>query len=250
MTRRITPLVAVATALVLFSAGCSDDIICPEAGPADTVPYISAQVVQNSDGPDESTHAEVVCTADPLPSHLMAFINGRELPPVVPPDGLGLLAVLDDDAVLWQPGTWCLLEVTTDYGYAAATVAMPAATTVTAPAEISLGDTLKLTWRSAADVDYYEVSAVLVPDAGTSIRGARGSRDTLALSAPTRDTFAVFLPGSIVSTGVVSGCVVAVAGPFPESGSAGNVSGDGWGFFSLRYVEPGSAFDVVVSAVP
>ncbi len=133
MTRRITPFVAVATALVLLSAGCSDDIICPEPGPADTAPYISAQVVQSSDGPDESTHAEVVCTADPLPSSLIAFINGRELPPVVPPDGLGLLAVLDDDTVLWQPGTWCLLEVAMeDYGHATATVVMPAAAAVTA----------------------------------------------------------------------------------------------------------------------
>ena len=250
MTRRITPLVVAAAALVLLSVGCSDDIICPEAGPADTVPYISAQVVQNSDGPDESTHAEVVCTADPLPSHLIAFINGRNLPPVVPPDDLGLLAVLDDDTVLWQPGTRCSLEVTTNYGHATAAVAMPAATTVTAPTEIALGDTLKLVWRSVADADYYEVSAVLVPDAGALMRGARGSRDTLALSATTRDTFAVFLPGSIVSTGVVSGFVATVAGPFPESGAAGNISGDGWGFFSLRYMDPGSAFDVTVSVVP
>ncbi len=250
MTRRISPLVAVATALVLLSAGCSDDIICPEVGPADTVPYISAQVVQNSDGPDESTHAEVVCTADPLPSLLIAFINGRTLPPVVPPDDLGLLAVLDDDTVLWQPGTSCFLQVTTSYGYATATVVMPDAAAVTAPAEVSLSDTLKLVWRSVADADYYEVSAALVPDAGALMRGASSSRDTLALSATTRETFAVFLPGSIVSTGVVSGFVVTVAGPFPEGGAAGNVSGDGWGFFSLRYMDPGSAFDVVVSDVP
>jgi hypothetical protein len=250
MTRRITPLVAVATALVLLSAGCSDDIICPEAGPAETAPYISAEVVQNSDGPDESTHAEVACTADPLPSSLIAFINGRELPPVVPPDGLGLLAVLDDDVVLWQPGTRCSLEVTTNYGHATAAVVMPAAAVVSAPNEISLGDTLKLVWRSVADADYYEVSAVLIPAAGASMRGAPGSRDTLALSAATRETFAVFLPGSIVSTGVVSGFVATVAGPFPEGGAAGNISGDGWGFFSLRYMDSGSAFDVTVSDVP
>ena len=250
MTRRITPLVAVATALVLLSAGCSDDIVCPEAGPAGTVPYISAQVLQNSDGPDEWTRAEVVCTADPLPSLLIAFINGRMLPLVELPDGLGLLAVLDDDTVLWQPGTRCSLGVTTNYGYATAAVVVPAAAAVTAPTEISLGDTLKLAWRSVADVDYYEVSAVLIPDAGAARRGAPGSRDTLALSAATRETFAVFLPGSIVSTGVVSGFVVTVAGPFPESGAVGNIAGDGWGFFSLRYMDPGSAFDVVVSDVP
>jgi hypothetical protein len=180
----------------------------------------------------------------------MALINERALPPVVPPDGLGLLAVLDEDTVLWQPGTWCLLDVTTNYGRATAAVVMPAATAVTAPAEISLGDALMLTWRSVADVDYYEVAAVLIPDAGASMRGAPGARDTLALSATTRDTFAVFLPESIISTGIISGFVVTVAGPFPEGGAAGNVSGDGWGFFTLRYRDSGSAFDVVVSDVP
>ena len=66
----------------------------------------------------------------------------------------------------------------------------------------------------------------------------------------TRDTFAVFLPESIVSAGVVSGLVMTVAGPFPESGAAGNISGDGWGFFSLRYQDSGSGFEVIVSDVP
>jgi len=60
----------------------------------------------------------------------------------------------------------------------------------------------------------------------------------------------VFLPESIVSTGVVSGFVATVAGPFPEGGAAGNISGDGWGFFSLRYLDSGSAFDITVSDVP
>ncbi len=250
MMRRITPLVAAATALVLLSAGCSDDIMCPEVEPVDTTPYISAQVVQSSDGPDGSTHVEIVCTADPLPSLLIAFINGRTLPLAEPQDDLGLLAVLDDDLVLWQPGTLCSLEVTTNYGYAVAAEVAPAAATVTAPAEISLGDTLKLTWRSAADVDYYEVSAVLISDAGAPVFSAPRSRDTLALSVTTRDTFAVFLPESIVSAGVVSGLVMTVAGPFPESGAAGNISGDGWGFLSLRYRDSGSVFEVIVSDVP
>ena len=246
MTLRISPLVAVATALVLLSAGCSDDLVCPEPEPT---PYISALVVQTSGG-DESTHAEVLCTADPLLSGFTATINGRTLPAVVSPDGLGFLATLDVDDVLWQPGTQCLLQVATNYGQAAATVAMPAATTVTAPTEIALGDTLRLVWRSVADADYYEVSAVLVPDAGGLMRGAWSSRDTLALSATTRETFAVFLPETIVSTGIVSGFVVTVAGPFPEGGAAGNITGVGWGFFTLRYRDSGSAFDVVVSDVP
>jgi len=246
MTRRFCPLIAVA-ALVFLVVGCSDDLVCPEPEPT---PYISAFVTQWSDGANESTRAEIACTADPLLSGFAASINGRTVPAVVRPDGLGFLATLDADEVLWQPGTQCLLEVTTNYGSAAATVSVPAATAVTAPTEISLGDTLTLTWRSVGDIDYYEVSAVMVPDAGASMRSALGSRDTLALSAITRDTFAVFLPESIASTGIVSGFVLTVAGPFPESGTAGNISGEGWGFFSLRYMDSGSAFDVAVSDAP
>lgn len=250
MTRRAVPFTVVAAVTIVIVGGCSDDLICPEVEPEDTTPYIRAVVAQRSGVGDESTHAEVVCTADPLPSLLIAFVNGRELPPVVPPGGLGLLASLDDDAVLWQPGTRCSLEVTTDYGYATAAVVMPDAAAVTAPAGISLGDSLRLVWGSVTGADYYEVSAVLVPDAGAVMRGFPGTRDTLALSATTRETFAVFLSASLTSTGVVSGFVETVAGPFPEGGAVGNISGDGWGFFTLRYLDPGSAFDVVVSDVP
>ncbi len=247
MTRRISPLIAVAAVAVLLLTGCSDDLVCPEL---QQTPYISAIVVQESAGGDESTHAELVCTADPVPTGFAAFLNGIPLPAVVRPDGLGYLATLDDDEVLWSPGTQCLLQVSTNHGDAGVTVVMPDAAAVAGPAEIALGDTLKLSWRSVANADYYEVSAVLAPDAGASMRGARGRRDTLALSATTRDTFAVFLPQSIVSTGVVSGFVATVAGPFPEGGAAGNISGDGWGFFSLRYWDSGSTFDTTVSDVP
>lgn len=247
MTRRITPFVAAAVAIVLLVIGCSDDLVCPEPEPT---PYISAFVVQNPNGGDESTRVELVCTADPLPSSLAAYVNGRALAAGVSPDGHGLIATLDADEVLWSPGTQCLLQVSTNYGSAGATVVMPDAATVTEPTEISLGDSLKLVWRSVADADYYEVSAVLAPDASASMRGAPGNRDTLSLSATTRETFAVFLSESIVSTGVVSGFVEAVAGPFPEAGAAGNISGDGWGFFTLRYLNSGSAFDVTVSDVP
>jgi len=246
MTHRISPLVAVATALVLLVVGCSDDLVCPEPEPT---PYISVFVVQNPGGGDESTHVELACTADPLPSNLAASVNGRTLPAGVSPDGHGFLATLDADEVLWQPGIACLLEVATDYGDATAAVIMPDAATVTEAADISLGDTLKLVWRSVTGADYYEVSAVLLPDASAAAGRGLDSRDTLALSATTRDTFAVFLPESIVSTGVVSGFVEAVAGPFPEGGAAGNISGNGWGFFTLRYFDSGSAFDVVVSDV-
>jgi hypothetical protein len=248
MTRRISSLVAVAAALVFLSTGCSDDLVCPEL---QEKPYISALVVQRSDGGDESTHVEVVCTADPVPSGFAAYISGDTLAVVVRPDGLGYLATLDADEIRWQPGHACLLQVSTNHGDAGATLFMPEAPVVNVPAGISVGDSLKLLWRSVADADYYAVSAVLVPDAGAAAGGTWGSRDdTLALSAATRETFAVFPAGSITSTGVVSGVVEAVAGPFPESGTAGNISGDGWGFFSLRYLDSGSAFDVVVSAVP
>ena len=250
MTRRAVLFTALAAVAILIVGGCSDDLVCPEVEPEDTTPYIRAFVAQRSGVGDESTHAEVVCTADPLPSLLIAFVNGRTLPPVVPPNDLGLLAVLDDDMVLWQPGTRCSLEVTTDYGYATAGVVMPDAAAVTAPAAITLGDSLRLVWGGVTGADYYEVSAVLVSDARAPMRGFPSNRDTLALSATTRETFAVFLPGSITSTGVVSGFVETIAGPFPEGGAVGNVSGDGWGFFTLRYLDTGSAFDVVVSDVP
>jgi hypothetical protein len=248
MMRRITPLVAVATATTLMACGCSDDLVCPEL--PDAIPYISALVVQRSGDEEGTTHAEVLCTADPLPSVLITFINGRELHVVVPPQGLDVLATMDDNLVLWQPGTRCSLEVTTDYGYATAAVDMPHAAAVTAPTEISLGDELELLWEGVTDADYYVVSAVLVTDEDALLHGAPGGRDTLVLSMITRKTFAVFLPESLTSTGVVSGFVETVAGPFPESGAAGNVSGDGWGFFTLRYRDSGSAFEVIVSDAP
>ena len=47
-------------------------------------------------------------------------------------------------------------------------------------------------------------------------------------------------------TGDLTGVVEAVAGPFPEGGSEGNVKGDGWGFFTSSYSNAGSAFAVIV----
>ncbi|MCK4510777.1 hypothetical protein KAW64_03510 [bacterium] len=247
MTRRTCPPIAVA-AIVFLIVGCSDDLVCPEL---QETPYISALIVQRSDNGDESTRVEVVCTADPVPSGFSAFINGERLPAVVRPDGLGYLATLDADEISWQPGRSCLLQVSTDDGNAGATLFVPEAPVVTEPVDISLGDSLKVLWRSAADADYYAVSAVLVQDAGAGAGGGRGSRDdTLALSRATRETFVVFSANSIVAAGVVSGFVEAVAGPFPEAGAAGNISGYGWGFFTLRYVDSGSTFDVAVSDVP
>lgn len=241
--RRITPLVAVA-ALVLLSAGCSDDIICPEL---QETPYISALVVQRSDGEGESTHVEVVCTADPVPAGFAAVVNGEVLPVVVRPDGLGYLATLEADEVLWPPGNSCLLQVSADHGQAGATVFVPDAPAVTAPAEIFLGGELELLWESVTDADYYIVSAVLVTDEGARVHGAPAGWDTLVI---TRETSALFSSETFSSPGVVSGFVETVAGPFPESGAAGNISGDGWGFFTLRYRDSGSVFEVIVSDVP
>jgi len=234
--------------MALLTCSCSDDLVCPEL--PGTLPYISALVLQRSAGEEGTTHAEVICTADPLPSQLITFINGRELHAVVPSHGLDVVATVDDDLVLWQPGVLCSLEVTTDYGYATATAVMPSAAAVTAPAEISLGDELELLWESVADADYYVVSAVLVTDSRAPVRGTPGSRDTLALSMVTRETSVMFPSASLSSTGVVSGFVETVAGPFPESGAVGNVSGDGWGFFTLQYRDSESAFNVVVSDAP
>ena len=79
MTHRITPLTAVVIAMVALACGCSDDLVCPEL--VDTLPYISALVVQRAGGGDESTHVELVCTADPLPSGTVLWqpTHAREL---------------------------------------------------------------------------------------------------------------------------------------------------------------------------
>ncbi len=245
MMRRAVLLVAFAASTAFLANGCSDDLTCPEIEPNDILPYVSASVVQHAADREGSTHAEVVCTADPLPSLLIAFINGRELPYAGPTGDLSARAVLDDDSVVWQSGTSCSLEVTTDYGYATATAVVPGAAVVTAPAGISVGDTLTLTWERATGADYYVVSGTLAPDAGAP--AGRG-RDTVSLSAITRDTFAVFTPQTVAFDGIAVGTVSSVSGPFPESGAGGNVNGDGWGFFTLRFTDPGSAFAVVVSS--
>ena len=242
MMRKVATFLAVA---VLLAGGCSDDLTCPVLDPADVLPFVSARVVQNAGDRLGSTHAEVVCTADPLPSLLIAFINGRELPYVGPSGDLSALATLDDDTIVWQSGTRCSLEVTTDFGYATAAAVVPAAVLVLAPAEISLGDTLRLTWEKAAYADYYEVSGTMASGGGALVAE---SRDTLAFSLTTRDTFAVFAPEIIALEGAATGTVTAVSGPYPESGASGNVSGDGWGFFTLRFTDPGSAFSVTVSS--
>lgn len=237
-----TPSLLVVAALLV--GGCSDDLTCPELDPADVLPYISARVVQNADDRLGSTHAEVVCTADPLPSLLVAFVNGRELPDAGTTGDLSAVATLDDDVVVWQSGTRCSLEVTTNYGFATAGGFVPDAVVAVAPTEILLGDSLVVTWEKAAGADYYELSGTLAAGSGVLVSSGR---DTVVLSATTRDTFVVFAPDVISFEGVAAGVVTAVTGPFPESGAEGNISGDGWGFFTLRFTDPGSSFSVTVA---
>ena len=244
MTCRAT-VTAAAAAIAILAGGCSDDVVCPEAGQGSTLPYVSALVVERSDGRLESTHVEIECTADPTPILFVPFVNGREIPRVDEDGTPGELAILDDDLLLCQPGVQCLLEVTTNYGQATAEVSTPEAPDVTAPSQITVADTLTLVWRTVTDADYYQVSAVLL--SGVEAATAPADVESITLWAVTLDTVAVFPPGDLPTWGTLTGSVEAVAGPFPESGGRGNGSGSGWGFFTVRYADAGSAFEVAVS---
>jgi hypothetical protein len=243
MTRRLVPLVAAIAMSMTLVIGCSDDVVCPEPGP-DALPHISASVVQGSDGRVEWTYAEVVCSADPLPSQFITSINGRDLIVADPSGDLGLVANFDDDVIVWQPGVPCELDVTTNYGYATAGVVVPDAPAVDAPAVIALGDPLTIVWSKATGADYYRLTATYAENEGGVTRGAR---NTLAFVMTTRDTAATLITDGFTLPGEFLGVVESVAGPFPEGGTEGNVSGVGWGFFTLHYSDSGSVFDVAVS---
>jgi hypothetical protein len=137
---------------------------------------------------------------------------------------------------VWQPGTQCSLKVTTNYGFAAASEAVPSGFAVTAPETVLLGAPLTLTWTPADGADYYTVTATLDD-------GGIGS----GIAAAVRETTVTIAPEAIPSAGVVLGCVVAVAGPFPEIGSGGNIDGAGWGFFTVAYHDQASVFEVTVA---
>ena len=51
----------------------------------------------------------------------------------------------------------------------------------------------------------------------------------------------------ISSPGVLTGWVSSVAGAFPEGGAEGNISGVGWGFFTVSYSDDAGVFAVEVS---
>ena len=239
-------LAATALALALALSGCSDDVVCPDIVPGATALHVSAHLTQRSDDPatgrEESAFAEVVCSGDPLPVTLIAYINGRSLSDVGPADDMGLRATFEDDEVLWASGTPCSLGVTTDFGYATSTVLIPFAASPEAPLENEVGETLTISWSQAAGADYYRVTATLVAEPSAAF----GSRDTLAIELNTRGTSATFTPDDLPVTGVLNGVVESVAGPFPEGGSEGNIEGDGWGFFSAIYSDAGSVFEVAI----
>ena len=244
MKRSLLIKSALGAATLLALAGCSDDVVCPDLVPDEANVYIAAHLTQVSDsGPrDASAHAELVCTSDPLPTTLIAFINGRELSEVESHEGLGLRASFDDDVVLWEPGTSCSLGVTTNLGYATSVILVPYAADPVAPLESAVDETLAILWSAAAGADYYRLTATLVPEEA----GRGGQRDTLEFELNTRSSRVTFEPDDLPFTGSLAGVVESVAGPFPEGGSAGNVEGDGWGFFSARYSDAGSGFAVTV----
>jgi hypothetical protein len=229
-------LLAVVAGLAAALAGCTDDVVCPD-GSLNARLYVSATVVETRGVEGESASGAVFCSADTLPVFLIASVNGREFPEVVSSGTLGLTATLEDDAVAWQPGAACSLKVTTDYGVARACVVVPGSFAVSAPETIGLGEALTLSWTASPAADYYTVVATLA--------GGRAA-DTVSLLATTRDTTVTIAASDITMAGVVSGRVRAVAGPFPDGGAAGNVTGAGWGFFTVAFSDTAGAFTVTV----
>ncbi len=228
---------AFAASLLILVAGCSDDVTCPGVGDTEDDPYIAGTIVQQSGSRADETVVEVFCSADPIPDLYIVSVNDRAVPQVESPGQAGLLAVLEEDALVWQPGTRCSLRVTTDRGFATAVAVMPAPFAVSPPVEFTIGDTLKLRWRRSEGADYYWVDAMLED----------GSSSPIAIAATVTETVAVFPPSAVPFVGIISGGVAAVSGPVLQSGAGGNISGAGWGFFTAAYHDESSAFAFDVS---
>ncbi len=223
-------------ALTLLVAGCSDDVVCPQ-GADGSAPFVSAAIIEEVARDAARTSVAVYCTADPLPGDLHVVVNDHQLPDVgSAPDQLGLLATLEETLIVWQPGTQCALEIVIGGGLAEALETVPGAFEVAAPGSISLGDSLVVSWRPSDDADYYVVRATL----------ESASRDQVELSATVQDTMVVFESSEITVSGCLVGWVAAVAGPFPATGTDGNVSGIAWGFFTIAYHDTMSLFEVTV----
>jgi hypothetical protein len=219
-------------ACIAIQVGCTDDVVCGE----EITPYIAARVEQTAAARAGSTYVEVYCVSDPLPGTLVASVTGRQLPQAQEAEGLpGLSTTLSDTQVIWQPGTNCVLEVTTSSGISSALEPVPGAFAVAAPDTIDLGDDLTLSWSDADDADYYLVEGVI-----------DGTASEQPLDVAVDGSSITFGPSEMGLAGVLSGRVWAVAGPFPQSGSSGNVTGEAWGFLSVSYRTPASTFHVVI----
>ena len=227
--------VLVATSLV----SCSDDIVCP----GETVvvaPSITAAVVQSRLTGGDHTSVTVHCVADPLPGDFAAFVSGRQITDVDITSPLALLATLDDDDIIWQHGAVCSLRVITDAGVATATELVPDAFAVEPPEDIAITDTLSLSWEPSDNADYYTVRWV--------IHGA--GNDSLVLQRSVTDTVVSFDPDDITLAGTASGWVRATTGPIPDGGTDGNITGEGWGFFTVAYYDSLSVFEFSVADAP
>jgi hypothetical protein len=227
-------LAVLALLVVVVLAGCSDDITCPDCEDAPDKPFVSAHVRQRG-GDQPSTVATLTVGGDPVPATLVASVNYREFGEETLVDGPLLSATLEDDAVIWQPGTPCTLRVSTDAGFARASAVAPSAPSVWAPATVTLGDSLVVSWSAADDADFYSLRAVL-----------REGVDSLVVEVSVEDTLYVFMPDALTMSGELTGVVASVSGPLPAAGANGNVTGEGWGFFSVSYETDNSRFAATV----
>lgn len=230
------PAAALTFALVatMLVAGCSDDVVCTD----ETTPYVVARVEEVGAGRAGSTDVEVYCSSDPRmsPSQIDASIAERQLSgPVEAPDQVGFLMTLADTQVVWQPGTSCLLEVTTEFGIASSQEVVPGSFEVTAPETTVLGELLTLSWTESTGADYYRVQAMLDGPDGDSELDIAVAGTSVSLDET-----------ELTSVGTLSGMVWAVSGRFPQSGAAGNVGGAGWGYYSIAYRDAAGEFEVVV----
>ncbi len=225
-----------AVLVAILLAGCSNDIVCP-INENESDPFIGASVLETRLVQGAHASVMVFCTSDPLPAIFVVSVSDRSISEITVGEPLGLVATLEEDAIIWQNSQACSLKVTTEWGFAKAIEPVPGPFSVVPPDGVSLGDTLFVEWATAADADYYKVECV--------IRGARG--DSLVLSQATTDTTAVFVPADITLAGELEGRITAVAGPYPGSGSDGNVTGGGWGYFTVSYYDTLSLFELTVA---
>jgi len=224
--------------LVLCIASCSDDIVCPD----DTIivaPSITAAVVESRLVAGDHTTVDVRCVTDPLTDDFAVFVTGRQIEDVQLDSPLALVASLEETDIIWQHGQECSLRVITDSGVATAIEVVPGAFAVEPPGDLSLGDTLRFRWSGSDNADYYTVRCVIM--------GARG--DSLVLERSVTDTTAAFAPDEIDMAGSAAGWVRATTGPFTDGGTAGNVTGEGWGFFTVSYYDSLCLFNFEVTGL-